>query len=128
MNYTAISVAVAGTMHATVVPAPPSFCHVYLEGEPASKQTSRAPWARNAGSLSCAFADAGYMFTYWNSKASKEREAQIDRVNAQVCAPAVSIATEMQSCEARSTTLATGMQDASPWPCAHIFDDLIACR
>ena len=24
------------------------------------------------------------MFTYWNSKASKEREAQIDRVNAQV--------------------------------------------
>jgi hypothetical protein len=29
-------------------------------------------------------ATAGYMFTYWNSKASKEREAQIDRVNAQV--------------------------------------------
>lgn len=27
---------------------------------------------------------AGYLFTYWNSKASKEREAQIDRVNAQV--------------------------------------------
>lgn len=33
---------------------------------------------------------AGYLFTYWNSKAVKEREAQIDRVNAQVrpCPPA----------------------------------------
>ena len=27
---------------------------------------------------------AGYLFTYYNSKLSKEREAQIDRVNAQV--------------------------------------------
>ncbi len=27
---------------------------------------------------------AGYMFTYYNSKVTKEREAQIDRVNAQV--------------------------------------------
>lgn len=27
---------------------------------------------------------AGYLFTYWNSKTVKEREAQIDRVNAQV--------------------------------------------
>ena len=26
----------------------------------------------------------GYLFTYYNSKLSKEREAQIDRVNAQV--------------------------------------------
>lgn len=29
-------------------------------------------------------ATAGYLFTYYNSKLSKEREAQIDRVNAQV--------------------------------------------
>lgn len=27
---------------------------------------------------------AGYMFTYYNSKVNKEREEQIDRVNAQV--------------------------------------------
>lgn len=31
---------------------------------------------------------AGYLFTYYNSKLSKEREAQIDRVNAQVKAEA----------------------------------------
>ena len=27
---------------------------------------------------------AGYMFTYYNSKVTKEREAQIDRINEQV--------------------------------------------
>lgn len=30
------------------------------------------------------FAFAGYLFTYYNSKVGKEREAQIDRVNEQV--------------------------------------------
>ena len=32
----------------------------------------------------CLVPTAGYLFTYYNSKLSKEREAQIDRVNAQV--------------------------------------------
>jgi hypothetical protein len=36
----------------------------------------------NVGTVAAAL--AGYLFTYYNSKLSKEREAQIDRVNAQV--------------------------------------------
>ena len=34
--------------------------------------------------LPSSFAFVGYLFTYYNSKVGKEREAQIDRVNEQV--------------------------------------------
>ena len=49
-----------------------------LVGTTTSKTTTTKIWKRKQS------VSAGYLFTYYNSKVGKEREAQIDRVNEQV--------------------------------------------
>ena len=82
-NYTTIVAAFAGLSdvssdHRARSPSSPWTCG---EGGVAQQVSFNCP---HVSFKQDAVTPAGYMFTYWNSKASKEREAQIDRVNAQV--------------------------------------------
>ena len=90
-------------------PPLPSFAMSIRDGEPALQAKFEGRMGTQCRQPSCTSAGAGYMFTYWNSKASKEREAQIDRVNAQVQVAKCQHAHEIHSCDARNAALATGM-------------------